>query len=151
MSLKPRQIYDDYRDSEPACEIAAELGIELDRRGLPMFWPAGSVYIEAVDVHHLFSVSGQRLHLKSNLIALCRKWHDWFHSGNHADQVPVRLLCLAAKMHKAVRLQDPAEFDLRELKQASGCSIPGWIECASLEPAWAWVEPYRIELLERLA
>lgn len=143
------RIYDDYRGIENLDEISFELGITWSR-GKPQFWPAGCVSVEAADVHHIFSRSGQRLHLKSNLISLSRDVHDMFHISADGAVVPIRLLCLAAKCAKSLRMADPSEFDLAELDRACGASVRGWIENATFELEWAWCERYRAELLDRL-
>ena len=155
--LSDKDIYDRYRDDEPLDEIGFETGIEFARGPLgreqdirPMFWPSGCIEINAADTHHIFSVGGQRPDFRSNLISLARWAHDAFHFRSHGDQSPIRVLCLLSKIKKSARLNDPSEFSEAEIDIAAGCSVRGWVECCTFEPAWEWVKPYRAELLERL-
>jgi hypothetical protein len=145
-------LFNRYRDENGgACELAAEIGLEVARGGRLIFWPAGSLYIPAADTHHIFSVSGQRPDLKSCLIALSRPVHDRFHFGAKGDQAPLRVLFLCAKARKAARLGDPSEFNSSEIDIAAGRCVRGWAAGAVFEPAWAFVEPYRAELLARMS
>lgn len=147
--LSDRDVFERYKDESAGCELAFELGLTWGRRGELLRWPAGSIYEPAADSHHLWSI-GRRPDFKSNLIALARKPHFLFHFGCHAEQIPLRLLCLCAKAKKAARLGDPSEFSLVELDTAAGCCVRGWIECAAMSAGWEWVEKYRAELLARL-
>jgi hypothetical protein len=132
---KPTPILDLYKDSSDGnCEIARWLGVTLGQQGfqrhsIPWGEPAAAV-------HHLFSVSGQRMDVWSNLLAISGAIHDADHFGTRGEPVIVRLLCIAAKSEKARATGSPSELVLEDLDRCAGKSVFGWLETQSLQEEW---------------
>jgi hypothetical protein len=75
------------------------------------------------DPHHIHGGYTGRWDLWSNLICVCRSTHDWL--TDNTDEG--RVICLYAKWRKAMT-GNPEDFDIEELRTASGKNYPEYIE-----------------------
>lgn len=146
---KPTPVRDLYLAScDGQCEIARWTGYTYENR---QFVPHSVPWSEsAADIHHLFSVSGQRLDVWSNLLAVSRPMHDADHNGTRGEPVIVRLLCIAAKSAKALALGQPNELVVTELDLCAGFSVWAWVERQNLRAPWQKVAIDTLRRLEQL-
>lgn len=113
-----------YMEENPECELTPILmGCGLASWGVhSKAW--GDVGFAILDPNHIFSM-GSRPDVWSNLIALCRPVHDWF----HANLVEGRICCLWRKVFNP-------RFDVAEISEAAGQSVLGWLENHPVEEAF---------------
>lgn len=128
-STKPRKhkdpkVYDAYRDRfGEFCEAAHYVGVVVVDGQLRMHWP-GLVIQKDLQRHHLWSVSGQRLHLRSCLLTVCEAFHEWAHP-RHLNEA--RVIGVLAKLIKREKIGEPEEFDLAQANFVSGKKVYGVI------------------------
>lgn len=142
------QLRRDYMTENTLDEWAFYLG--LVAKGGKLLPTMISTEIPSCDPNHIFVPP--RLDVWSNLIALSREAHNYFHAN-----LPIgRTLSVLAKLRKASSRGDPEEIDIEELNIAAGrtefCekSASGMISNYSFEGN-ATFEKLQSECLRRLA
>lgn len=119
------------------CEISFYLGICVEPMGVHSTHRIGLEFRPEPGAHHIFSVSGQRIHERSNLIRISPVAHRLVHNGVNFEPQYIRLLCIAAKIKKRIALNDPAEFGLAVMKKvAGGNGIEGWLQAHEFRESW---------------
>lgn len=143
-----------YREANPGCEV--ELFLRLERivaqrndddamlNGLHAWMatlPFGT-WSRGVQLDHIAGGSGGRLDLWSMMIVVNAAWHEL----KTANTPGLMLLFLIVKANKKT-----PEIDAAEFKQCSGYDLAGWLSLdKTIESCPAWLEPFRVKLLESL-
>ena len=120
--LNNDSLYWAYGEANPHCEVAFYAGLYMkDGKLIPTC--LGTEITTNLQRHHIWSVSGERPDLRSNLITTTLEMHNWL----HAHQRHARVIAVTAKLRKLSSISQPEEFTLEEAKIASGRNVYGII------------------------